>query len=271
MDRRKLLGTAAAATLAAPALVRGAPLGFARDDQKGAAGVVDLALVLAADVSRSIDDEEFALQRRGYADAILNKDLIDGIAAGPHGAIGLTYAEWAGEGEQRVLVDWAVIRNRGDAQAFVDVMTRTPRAFVGRTAIGTAIDFSCALFAETAFETDRRAIDVSGDGTSNQGRVVTEARDAAVKSGVVINGLSIFNKKAAASGGYMALHTNPPGGLEKYYRDNVIGGPGSFVMPIDDFATFGEAMVRKLVKEVASASQAAANRVAPPEALHKRS
>jgi hypothetical protein len=251
VDRRRLLGTAAAAaTLAAPSLVRGAGLRFAQTEQRAA---VDLALVLAADVSRSIDDEEFALQRRGYADAVLDKEFIDGVAAGPRGAIALTYVEWAGDGEQSVLVDWALVRNRGDAQRFVDTMSATRRAFVGRTAIGTAIDFSFALFAETAFETDRRVIDVSGDGTSNQGRIVTEARDAAVKGGAVINGLAIFNKKAAASGGYMALHTNPPGGLAKYYTDNVIGGPGAFVVQIDDFATFGDAMRRKLLKEVANA------------------
>ena len=96
-------------------------------------------------------------------------------------------------------------------------------------------------------------IDVSGDGTSNQGRLVTEARDAAVAAGAVINGLSIFNKKAAAMGGYLALHTNPPGGLAKYYRENVIGGSGAFVEQIDDFKTFGDALIRKLVNEVAYA------------------
>jgi hypothetical protein len=132
-------------------------------------------------------------------------------------------------------------------------MTATPRSYLGRTAIGTAIGFCFALFAETAFETNRRVIDVSGDGTNNSGRPVTEARDAVVAAGAVINGLSIFNKKAAAMGGYLALHTNPPGGLAKYYRDNVIGGPGAFVEQIDDFRTFGEAMMRKLVTEVAGA------------------
>ena len=95
-------------------------------------------------------------------------------------------------------------------------------------------------------------IDVSGDGTSNQGRVVTEARDAALQAGAVINGLAIFNRRAAAQGGYLALHTNPPGGLAKYYHDNVIGGPGAFVLPIDDFGNFGDAMIRKLTAEIAS-------------------
>jgi hypothetical protein len=216
---------------------------------------VDAAIVLAADVSRSIDDEEFALERRGYADAIRSQQLLDAISTGPHGAIALAYVEWAGDGEERVVVDWAVIRNQNDASAFAAAITAAPRSFIGRTAIGAAIDFSFALFAESAFDATRRVIDVSGDGTSNQGRLVTEARDAAVGAGAVINGLTIFNKKAAAMGGYLAMHTNPPGGLAQYYRENVIGGAGAFVVPIDDFRTFGEAMMRKLVNEIADANQ----------------
>ena len=108
------------------------------------------------------------------------------------------------------------------------------------------------LFAEGEIAADRKVIDVSGDGTSNQGRAAADARDAAVKAGAVVNGLSIFNRRAAASGGYLALHTNPPGGLAQYYRDNVIGGPGAFVLPIDDFGKFGDAMIRKLTAEIAS-------------------
>ncbi len=219
----------------------------------GAPVAVDAAIVLAADVSRSIDDEEFALERRGYGDAIQGQQLLDAISTGPHGAIALAYVEWAGDGEERVVVDWAVIRNQNDAQAFVAAMAAAPRSFIGRTAIGTAIDFSFALFAENAFEASRRVIDVSGDGTSNQGRFVTEARDAAVGAGAVINGLAIYNKKAAATGGYLAMHTNPPGGLARYYRENVIGGPGAFVVQIDDFRTFGDAMMRKLVDEISDA------------------
>ena len=219
----------------------------------GAPVAVDAAIVLAADVSRSIDDEEFALERRGYADALRSQQFIDAISTGPHGAIALAYMEWAGDGEERVVADWAVIRNLADARAFAAAMTAAPRSYLGRTAIGAAIDFSFALFAESAFETSRRVIDVSGDGTSNQGRLVTEARDAAVGAGAVINGLAIFNKKAAMMGGYLAMHTNPPGGLAQYYRENVIGGPGAFVVPIDDFRTFGEAMMRKLVNEIADA------------------
>ena len=145
-----------------------------------------------------------------------------------------------------------MLRNSTDAQKFAAALTASPRSFLGRTAIGSALDFAMGLFAEGGIAADRKVIDVSGDGTSNQGRAVTEARDAAVKAGAIINGLSIFNRRAAAPGGYLALHTNPPGGLAQYYRDNVIGGLGAFVLPIDDFGNFGDAMIRKLTAEIAS-------------------
>jgi hypothetical protein len=213
---------------------------------------VDVAIVLAADVSRSIDDGEFDLQRRGYAAAVVSDKLMKAIHSGPHGAIALAYVEWAGEGEQTIVVDWTVLRAPADAAKFAAALTAAPRSFVGRTAIGAALDFAMGLFAEGGIAADRKVVDVSGDGTSNQGRAATEARDAAVKAGAVVNGLSIFNRRAAAQGGYLALHTNPPGGLAQYYRDNVIGGPGAFVLPIDDFGKFGDAMIRKLTAEIAS-------------------
>jgi hypothetical protein len=219
------------------------------------APAVDVALVLAADVSRSINDEEFGLQRRGYAAAIASSRLLEAIRSGPHAAIAVSFIEWAGEGEQKTVVDWTLIRGEADARQFAATLLAAPRSFVGRTAIGSGIDFSMGLLAENGFAADRQVIDVSGDGTSNQGRSVTEARDAALKAGVTINGLAIFNQRAAAEGGYLALHTNPPGGLAQYYHDNVIGGPGAFVLPIDDFRSFGEAMVHKLVSEVASLAQ----------------
>jgi hypothetical protein len=218
-----------------------------------AADGVDAAVVLAADVSRSINDEEFGLQRRGYAAAIASAKLLEAVHSGPHGAIALSFVEWAGEGEQKVVVEWMTIRSQADADKFAAALVAAPRSFLGRTAIGSAIDFSMNVLGESGVTADRHVIDVSGDGTSNQGRSVTEARDAALKSGVVINGLAIFNKRAAETGGYLALHTNPPGGLAKYYHDNVIGGLGAFVLPIDDFNTFGEAMIRKLVSEIAQA------------------
>ncbi len=216
-----------------------------------AAQAVDVALVLAADVSRSIDDEEFALQRRGYAAAIADPRVLDAIRSGRHGAIAISFVEWAGEGEEKTVVDWAGIGEAADARKFAAALIDAPRSYVGRTAIGSAIDFSIGLLDESGFVADRDVIDVSGDGTSNQGRSVTQARDAAVSAGATINGLAIFNRRAAAQGGFLALHTNPPGGLAQYYRDNVIGGPGSFVLPIDDFNGFDEAMIRKLITEIA--------------------
>jgi len=193
-------------------------------DAEDAPVAVDAAVVLAADVSRSIDDGEFALERRGYAEAIQSQKLLDAISTGPHGAIALAYVEWAGESEQMIVVDWAIIGKAADARAFAAALSGAPRSFVGRTAIGSAINFAFALFSEAKFDTDRRVIDVSGDGTTNQGSPVTAAREAAVGAGATINGLTIFNRRAAAMGGYLALHTNPPGGLAEYYRDNVIGG-----------------------------------------------
>ena len=238
-------------------MLRGAALlallvvGFAAAAPASADEAVDAAIVLAADVSRSIDDGEFDLQRRGYAAAIVSDKLMEAIHAGPHGAIALAYVEWAGDGEQKVVVDWTIVRAPGDAEKFAAALTAAPRAFVGRTAIGAALDYAMGLFGESGVVADRKVIDVSGDGTSNQGRAATEARDAALHAGATINGLAIFNRRAAAMGGYLALHTNPPGGLAQYYRDNVIGGPGSFVLPIDDFGQFGDAMIRKLTAEIA--------------------
>jgi hypothetical protein len=249
MRLTRVLLVASMALLALAAGATGPPTRPAR-----AAQAVDVALVLAADVSRSINDGEFALQRRGYAAAIANPRVIEAIGAGPHGAIAISFVEWAGDSEQKTVVDWTVIHDAADARKFAAALLEAPRSFVGRTAIGSAIDFSMGLLGESGFDAERRVIDVSGDGTSNQGRAVTEARDAALAAGVTINGLAIFNKTAAQEGGYLARHTNPPGGLAQYYHDNVIGGPGSFVLPIDDFNSFEEAMIRKLITEIAAAT-----------------
>lgn len=216
-----------------------------------AAEPVDAAIVLAADVSRSINDREFNLQRQGYAAAIASQQVLDAIHAGSHGAIALGFLEWAGEGEQKVVVDWSIVRDKASADKFAAVLLGAPRSFLGRTAIGSALNVAQGMLGESGIAAPRHVIDVSGDGTSNQGMPVADARDAALKTGTVINGLAIYNKEAAATGGYLELHTNPPGGLAKYYRENVTGGPGSFVLQIDDFNSFGEAMIRKLVSEIA--------------------
>jgi hypothetical protein len=217
-----------------------------------AAQAIDVKLVLAADVSRSINDEEFALQRRGYAAAITNPRVLDAIHAGRHGAIAVSFVEWAGEGEEKVVIDWTLIGEAADAREFAAALLDAPRAYAGRTAIGSAIDHALGVLRQSRFAADRDVIDVSGDGTSNQGRSVTDARDAALRAGVTINGLAIFNARAASQGGYLALHTNPPGGLDKYYRENVIGGPGAFVLHVDDFKDFDRAMILKLITEISA-------------------
>ncbi len=220
---------------------------------QGSGTPVDSAVVLAADVSRSIDDGEFQLQRRGYGEAVQSQRLLDTISTGPHGAIALAYVEWAGDREQRLVVGWKIIRSAADAGDFASALSAAPRSFIGRTAIGSAIDFCASLFARGAVSADRKVIDVSGDGTSNQGLPVAPARDAAVRAGFVINGLAIRNRRAEALGGYLALHTNPPGGgIAQYYRDNVIGGAGAFVIPVEGFGAFGDALLKKLIDEVAA-------------------
>jgi hypothetical protein len=215
---------------------------------------VDLRLVLAADVSRSINDPEFTLQRKGYAAAITDHRVLDAIHAGRHGAIVIAFVEWAGAEEQQTVVDWTRIANDEDARAFADHLAGAPRSFVGRTAIGSAIDYAFRKFAASGADADRNVIDVSGDGVNNQGLSVEGARDASVEAGATINGLAIFNKSAAAEGGYLAAHTNPPGGIDGYYRDHVIGGEGAFVLRIEDFNSFEQAMIRKLITEISSAS-----------------
>jgi Protein of unknown function (DUF1194) len=220
------------------------------------AQTVDVAIVLAADVSRSIDDDEFQLQRQGYAAAVMSPRFMEAIQGGTHGAVALCFLEWAGPDQQAVVANWMVIRDGEGAAEFAKILLDSPRSFAGRTAIGAGIDFAAAQFTTTkGVFAGRWIIDVSGDGTNNSGRPVTEARDEAIARGITINGLAIINEK---SGGmpenFLYLHTHPPSGLPNYYRENVIGGPGTFVLQIVNFDTFAEAMTNKLITEVSDAS-----------------
>jgi Protein of unknown function (DUF1194) len=218
------------------------------------AETVDVAIALAADVSRSIDDEEFELQRQGYAAAVTSPRFMQAIEAGRHGAVALCFFEWAGPDQQAVVATWTVIRDGEGAAEFAKMLRDAPRSFMGRTAIGAAIDFAVGQIGADGIAAPRRIIDVSGDGTSNSGRLVTEARDDAVAKGITINGLAIINEKTGGvPGNYLYLHTHPPGGLSNYYRQNVIGGPGAFVRQIVNFDTFAEAMTNKLITEVSAA------------------
>jgi len=212
---------------------------------------VDLLLVLAADVSRSINDDEFDLQRKGYAAAMTDPRVLGAIAGAKHHAIAVTYVEWAGDQEEKTVVAWSVVRDGEGAAVMSAAILNAPRAYIGRTAIGSAIDYAAAQFAAAPAEGGRRIIDISGDGTSNSGIPVTEARDAATAKGITINGLAIINTQAGP--GY-AYHTQPPGGLPHYYKENVIGGPGAFLLVVENFGTFADAMARKLVAEIAEAA-----------------
>ncbi len=216
----------------------------------GPTNAVDVALVLVGDVSRSIDEGEYKLMKDGYAAALTDARVLAAITGGPYQAIAAAYVEFAGAGEMRTVLEWAVLRDAATVGAFAAKLVDAPRSYVGHTAIGDAVTFARQLLANAGFPGARQVIDVCGDGTNNSGEVLTEARDAAVAAGLTVNGLTIINEHAPA---FMWAHTHPPGGLTKYYADNVIGGPGAFVLEVHDFAAFGEALTRKLLQEIASA------------------
>jgi hypothetical protein len=222
-----------------------------------AAEQVDLLLVLAADVSRSIDDQKFELERRGYAAALSDPKVMQAISSGPNGRIAIAFVEWAGANSQKLLIDWTLVRDVEDTKAFASRLLESPRSFADRTAIGAGIDFARAQFAGCPYVSDRHVIDVSGDGTNNSGRDVRSARDDAVANEVTtINGLVILSDAPIP---YNPEHTNPPGGLDNYYRDNVIGGTNAFVMVAENFDSFGKSIVAKLIREISAVPPAEQN------------
>jgi hypothetical protein len=233
--------------------------GFFCSPAARAAEEVDLLLVLSSDVSRSIDAPKFKLQRDGYAAAIVNPRVIQAIRSGALGKIAISFVEWSGVGAQKIVIDWTVIRDEATARDFSAQVIEAPRAFADRTSISGGIDFAMAQLARSPFQANRRTIDVSGDGTNNSGRDVTDARDEALAKGVTINGLVIMSERPMS---WNADHTNPPGGLDAYYRNNVIGGPGSFVMVAENFSSFGQAILNKLIAEIASVPETRATKEA---------
>lgn len=207
-----------------------------------AAVPVDLELVLAVDASGSIDEDEMRLQRQGYASAFMNERVVQAIRSGYHRSIAVLYLEWAAVGCERVAVNWTRLHDRASAEAFAAaIMTAPPsQSCPGGNAIGDAIAFSAAAMASNAFRGERLVIDVSGDGPNTVGRPVAPARDAAVASGIVINGLAIL--RASWYGRTLTEH----------YRTAIIGGPGAFVMEAEKGEAFADAVLNKLVREIAA-------------------
>jgi hypothetical protein len=216
---------------------------------KGGETQVDVELILAVDVSYSMDMDELAVQREGYAQAIVSKEFLQALKAGPTGKIAITYFEWAASSDQKVIIPWRVIDGPESAGAVADEILKTPIRRASRTSISGAIYFAMPLFEENQYKGLRRVIDISGDGPNNNGAPVTPARDEALSKGIVINGLPIMVKEPSYS-------TMDIDNLDWYYEDCVIGGPGSFVVPIKDREKFKEAIRTKLLQEVADRTPA---------------
>ena len=217
---------------------------------------VDLALVIAVDISYSMDPEEQALQREGFAQAFRSPLVHEAIRGGALGRIAVTYMEWAGAYDQKVIVPWMVLDNLESILAFADRIASTPLRRAQRTSISGAIDFGVKLLEESGVEATRQVIDVSGDGPNNQGRLVMPARDEAVAKGITINGLPIMLRKP----GYLDIPD-----LDVYYKDCVIGGLGSFVVPVRERDQFPQTIKTKILLEIASLEPSAA-RILPIQA-----
>jgi hypothetical protein len=193
---------------------------------------VDVALVFAADVSRSIDEDEARLQREGYRRAVTDPQVLEAIRGGALGSVALAYVEWSGVNHQRLVVPWTRVTGQADADAWAEALSQAPRTSTGWTSVSAGIDFSRRMLAECPWEATRRVIDVSGDGVNNSGSPAEHARDRAVAEGITINALAIMNDRPT-------FGRPPPMPLDDYFRDSVIGGPGAFVMAVEEFESFG--------------------------------
>lgn len=205
---------------------------------------VDVELVLAVDVSRSMSFNEQLIQRKGYAAALTDPNVIKAISYGLLGRIAVTYIEWAGDYAQNVVVDWTIIENEADAAAFAAKLETIQPTSMRRTSISGGINFSAGLFSGNGITSQKQVIDVSGDGPNNQGEPVTFARDRAVDAGIIINGLPLMTSDGFGGGFNID-------DLDEYYINCVIGGPGSFSIPVTEWQEFPAAVRRKLILELA--------------------
>lgn len=223
-----------------------------------AAGVpVDLELVLAVDVSHSIDEADGRLQREGYVRAFRDQGVVEAILSGKIGSIAVTYLEWSAADYQRVVVGWSLIDSREAAEGFAARLSAQPRVSQSWTALGAAIDAAVFLIEGNAYDGARKVIDVSGDGVNNHGREPAAARDEAVAAGITVNGLAIMRPKPA-----WTWPPEPP--LDQYYRDHVVGGANSFLMVATETPAFPRAILQKLLREIADRDGPPVERVSRP-------
>jgi hypothetical protein len=201
-------------------------------------------LILAVDVSRSVDEEEAKLQRQGYIDAFTDKHVVDAIMGGPLRRIAVAYIEWAGSGYQQTIIDWTLIDSPEAARRFADKLAEAPRSAEMWTSISAGLLYCTAKFDNNGFGGKRRVIDVSGDGRNNAGPDLADARAAVLAKGIAINGLPVVNDRPN-------FGRPPEKDLDAYYEQNVIGGPGAFMVVARDFADFARAVRAKLIREIA--------------------
>jgi hypothetical protein len=206
---------------------------------------IDVALVMAVDVSRSIDEDEARLQREGYRLAVADPVVVAAIRGGMIGAVGIAYVEWAGIEYQRTVIPWRRIATQADADAWAAELAAAPRASLSWTSISGGLRHARQVMAQCPWEATRLVIDVSGDGVNNSGPPADQQRDAALAEGITINGLPIINDRPT-------FGRLPPVPLDDYYRENVIGGNGHFMIVAEDFESFGVAVKRKLIREIAN-------------------
>src|ERR1700741_4973164 len=243
--RRLLLGAIGGALALAACAALAAPRFTDFPGNKAANSLeVDVELVMAVDISYSMDMDELALQREGYAQAVASQEFLNALKQGTHGKVALTLVEWAGVADQRVVVPWRLVDGPASAQAVSEEMARAPVRRSFRTSISGALMFSATLFDNNGYRGIRRVIDVSGDGTNNQGPIVTQVRDDVLAKGIVINGLPIMLKEPQPNSVDIK-------DLDIYYEDCVIGGPGAFVVPIRERDKFKDAISTKLVLDIA--------------------